>query len=57
LFYVILIELQTSFQTDPVSKKLHNRFLRFENWICFSEYNDPGGKKAAFQRDINWKSA
>jgi len=29
LFYVILIELQTSFQTNPISKKLKDRFLRY----------------------------
>jgi len=29
----------------------------FENWLCFSEHNNPSGKTAAFQRDINWKSA
>jgi len=29
LFYDILIELQTSFQTNPISKKLNNRFLRY----------------------------
>jgi len=30
--------------------------IGFKNWLCFSEHNDPSGKTAAFQRDINWKS-
>jgi len=29
LFYVILIELQTGFQTNPISKKVNDRFLRY----------------------------
>jgi len=29
LLYVILIELQTRFQTNPNSKKLNNKFLRY----------------------------
>jgi len=29
LFYVILIEFQTGFQTNPISKKLNNMFLGY----------------------------
>jgi len=29
----------------------------FENWLCFSEHNNPSGIKAAFQREINGKLA
>jgi len=29
LFYVILIKLKTSFHTNPISKKLNAKFLRY----------------------------